>query len=89
MTDSFLFRDILPPKTERQTLMFSATFSKQIQCLAADFLNNYLFLAVGRVGSTSNTDFPMSVRLKIIGSISGTSVISHDSKRMTYTRLDR
>ena len=53
MTDSFLFRDTLPPKTERQTLMFSATFPKQIQCLAADFLNNYVFLAVGRVGSTS------------------------------------
>ena len=33
--------------------MFSATFPKQIQCLAADFLNNYVFLAVGRVGSTS------------------------------------
>jgi len=46
-------KDTLPPKTERQTLMFSATFPKQIQCLAADFLNNYVFLAVGRVGSTS------------------------------------
>ncbi|XP_073944641.1 ATP-dependent RNA helicase bel isoform X2 [Choristoneura fumiferana] len=42
------------PKTgERQTLMFSATFPKQIQVLAQDFLSNYVFLAVGRVGSTS------------------------------------
>ncbi|CAH0600438.1 unnamed protein product [Chrysodeixis includens] len=42
------------PKTgERQTLMFSATFPKQIQVLAQDFLFNYVFLAVGRVGSTS------------------------------------
>ncbi|XP_045761146.1 ATP-dependent RNA helicase bel isoform X1 [Maniola jurtina] len=42
------------PKTgERQTLMFSATFPKQIQVLAQDFLYNYVFLAVGRVGSTS------------------------------------
>lgn len=42
------------PKTgERQTLMFSATFPKQIQLLAQDFLYNYVFLAVGRVGSTS------------------------------------
>ncbi|CAH0747334.1 unnamed protein product [Diatraea saccharalis] len=42
------------PKTgERQTLMFSATFPKQIQVLAQDFLHNYVFLAVGRVGSTS------------------------------------
>ena len=37
----------------RQTMMFSATFPKEIQMLARDFLNNYIFLAVGRVGSTS------------------------------------
>ena len=39
----------------RQTLMFSATFPKEIQRLAQDFLRDYIFLAVGRVGST--TDF--------------------------------
>lgn len=34
--------------------MFSATFPKEIQLLAQDFLKpNYVFLAVGRVGSTS------------------------------------
>ncbi|XP_017058487.1 ATP-dependent RNA helicase bel isoform X1 [Drosophila ficusphila] len=43
----------MPPTGERQTLMFSATFPKQIQELASDFLSNYIFLAVGRVGSTS------------------------------------
>jgi superfamily II DNA/RNA helicase len=36
----------------RQTMMFSATFPKEIQRLAADFLYDYIFLAVGRVGST-------------------------------------
>jgi len=42
------------PKTgDRQTLMFSATFPKEIQMLARDFLERYIFLAVGRVGSTS------------------------------------
>lgn len=45
----------LPAKGERQTLMFSATFPKEIQQLASDFLEDYIFLAVGRVGST--TDF--------------------------------
>jgi superfamily II DNA/RNA helicase len=45
--------DTMPPTKERQTLMFSATFPKEIQMLARDFLNNYVFLAVGRVGSTS------------------------------------
>ncbi|KAJ3390040.1 DEAD-box ATP-dependent RNA helicase [Entophlyctis sp. JEL0112] len=38
---------------ERQTLMFSATFPRNIQMLARDFLEDYIFLAVGRVGSTS------------------------------------
>ncbi|XP_069126293.1 ATP-dependent RNA helicase DDX4-like isoform X4 [Argopecten irradians] len=39
-----------PEKTERQTLMFSATFPEEIQKLAGEFLNDYLFLTVGRVG---------------------------------------
>ncbi|CAH0387255.1 unnamed protein product [Bemisia tabaci] len=43
----------MPPTGERQTLMFSATFPKEIQMLARDFLDNYIFLAIGRVGSTS------------------------------------
>jgi len=36
---------------KRHTLMFSATFPEDIQRLAGKFLNNYLFLAVGIVGS--------------------------------------
>jgi len=43
----------MPLVGQRQTMMFSATFPKEIQLLARDFLNNYIFLAVGRVGSTS------------------------------------
>ncbi|VDN06439.1 unnamed protein product [Thelazia callipaeda] len=44
----------MPPKGKRVTAMFSATFPKEIQVLAQDFLmSNYVFLAVGRVGSTS------------------------------------
>merc|ERR1712025_1027076 len=34
----------------RQTLMFSATFPRQVQGLAREFLHNYLFLQVGIVG---------------------------------------
>lgn len=48
-----VLEDAMPPTGERQTLMFSATFPKVIQMLARDFLSNYVFLAVGRVGSTS------------------------------------
>uniref|UniRef100_A0A667Y446 RNA helicase n=1 Tax=Myripristis murdjan TaxID=586833 RepID=A0A667Y446_9TELE len=46
-------QDTMPPKVIRQTMMFSATFPKEIQILARDFLEDYIFLAVGRVGSTS------------------------------------
>ena len=43
----------MPGIHERQTLMFSATFPREIQMLARDFLKDYVFLSVGRVGSTS------------------------------------
>ena len=46
-------QDNMPPVGKRQTLMFSATFPKEIQMLARDFLHDYIFLAIGRVGSTS------------------------------------
>ncbi|XP_035263957.1 ATP-dependent RNA helicase DDX3X-like isoform X8 [Anguilla anguilla] len=46
-------QDTMPPKGLRHTMMFSATFPKEIQILARDFLEEYIFLAVGRVGSTS------------------------------------
>ena len=49
-------------KGKRQTLMFSATFAKEIQILARDFLENYIFLAVGRVGSTST-----NITQKVLG----------------------
>ncbi len=43
----------MPGVHDRQTLMFSATFPRDIQILAKDFLKDYIFLSVGRVGSTS------------------------------------
>jgi len=45
----------MPQNTERQTIMFSATFPEEIRNLAGDFLKDYLFLTVGRVGSTLDT----------------------------------
>ena len=50
----------MPPKGERQTLMFSATFPSEIQKLAQDFLHDYLFVTVGRVGS-ANTDIEQHI----------------------------
>jgi len=40
---------------ERQTMMFSATFPVEIQKLAQNYLSKYVFLAVGRVGSTAES----------------------------------
>ena len=50
----------MPKKGERQTLMFSATFPEEIQRLAGDFLNDYLFLTVGQVGGAT-TDIEQRV----------------------------
>ncbi|XP_061345286.1 DEAD-box ATP-dependent RNA helicase 52B-like [Gastrolobium bilobum] len=43
----------MPPPGVRQTLLFSATFPNDIQKLASDFLSNYVFLTVGKVGSST------------------------------------
>ncbi|GAB6031640.1 hypothetical protein CHUAL_009400 [Chamberlinius hualienensis] len=44
----------MPPKEQRRTLMFSATFPEEIQKLASDFLEDYLFLSVGIVGGAND-----------------------------------
>ena len=43
----------MPYKDDRQTMMFSATFPVPIQRLAGDFMRDYIFLTVGRVGAAS------------------------------------
>ena len=50
----------MPDKTNRNTLMFSATFASDVQQLAAEFLNDYLFIVVGIVGA-ANTDVRQTV----------------------------
>ncbi|KAL5729549.1 RNA helicase [Ranunculus cassubicifolius] len=44
----------MPRPGVRQTMLFSATFPTEIQQLASDFLSNYIFLTVGRVGSSTD-----------------------------------
>jgi ATP-dependent RNA helicase DDX3X len=48
-------RDMPSCHQGRQTLMFSATFPKQIQRLARDFMRDYLWINVGRVGAAVET----------------------------------
>mmetsp|Transcript_60657 Transcript_60657/g.69291 ORF Transcript_60657/g.69291 Transcript_60657/m.69291 type:complete len:630 (-) Transcript_60657:1583-3472(-) len=40
--------------TERETMMFSATFPREIQALASSFLKAHAFLSIGRIGSTTD-----------------------------------
>eukprot|EP00928_Gymnodinium_smaydae_P053631 TRINITY_DN37579_c0_g1_i1.p1 TRINITY_DN37579_c0_g1~~TRINITY_DN37579_c0_g1_i1.p1 ORF type:complete len:617 (-),score=119.31 TRINITY_DN37579_c0_g1_i1:202-1992(-) len=40
-------------KFPRQSMMFSATFAREVQLMAQDFLTDYVFITVGRVGSAS------------------------------------
>ena len=44
----------MPPAGDRVTLMFSATFPREIQRLASDFLHDHIYIAVGRVGSSTD-----------------------------------
>ncbi|KAJ1691270.1 hypothetical protein LUZ63_015425 [Rhynchospora breviuscula] len=44
----------MPSSPVRQTMLFSATFPSEIQRLAADFLSNYVYLTVGKVGSSTD-----------------------------------
>jgi ATP-dependent RNA helicase DDX3X len=83
----------MPDVNARQTLMFSATFPRDIQMLARDFLKDYIFLSVGRVGSTSENitqrieyveDFDKrSALLDILGTEqTGLTLVFVETKRM-------
>jgi len=52
---SIVERHGMPSKEHRQTMFFSATFPKEIQMLAQDFLYDYIWIAVGRVGAAASS----------------------------------
>ncbi|KAK9704359.1 ATP-dependent RNA helicase ded1 [Basidiobolus ranarum] len=93
-------KEDMPSVEDRQTLMFSATFPKDIQHLARDFLKDYIFLSVGRVGSTSENitqkveyvedEDKRSVLLDILHSMEqeGLTLIFVETKRMADTLCD-
>ncbi|XP_052870535.1 ATP-dependent RNA helicase vasa-like, partial [Anopheles cruzii] len=49
--EKIMSHSTMAPKEDRQTLMFSATFPREIQELAGNFLSNYIYIAVGIVGA--------------------------------------
>ena len=67
---------------KRQTLMFSATFPLEIQKLAQDFLNDYVFIAVGRVGSTNTF---IDQKLKYVDEYDKTTKLIETVNGMTKT----
>ncbi|XP_075739851.1 ATP-dependent RNA helicase DDX4-like isoform X2 [Rhipicephalus microplus] len=50
----------MPPRGQRRTLMFSATFPESIQMLAREFLDNSVMLSVGILGG-ANSDVQQQV----------------------------
>lgn len=89
----------MPGVEDRQTLMFSATFPRDIQMLARDFLKDYIFLSVGRVGSTSENitqkvlyvedDEKKSVLLDLLSANdNGLTIIFTETKRMADNLAD-
>jgi ATP-dependent RNA helicase DDX3X len=81
----------MPPTGQRQTMLFSATFPKEIQRLAADFLHNYIFLTVGRVGSSTDliaqhveyvqADMKRDTLLDCVQSVDGLTLVFVETKR--------
>lgn len=81
----------MPLTGQRQTLMFSATFPKEIQRLASSFLYDYIFLAVGRVGSTTDLvtqkflrvdeNDKKAILLDLIASVPGLTIVFVETKR--------
>lgn len=89
----------MPSVQDRQTLMFSATFPHDIQMLARDFLKDYIFLSVGRVGSTSENitqrilyvedEEKKSVLLDLLSSgETGLTLVFVETKRMADALCD-
>ncbi|KAI5961659.1 DED1 [Candida pseudojiufengensis] len=89
----------MPNVKDRQTLMFSATFPRDIQMLARDFLKDYIFLSVGRVGSTSENitqkvlyvedDEKKSVILDLLNANeNGLTIVFTETKRMADNLAD-
>jgi len=84
-------RTSLPPKGERQTLMFSATFPKEIRALASDYLQKYIFISVGKVGGTTELVSQRFIQvsqenrqqklLELLQKEKGTTLIFFETKR--------
>jgi len=81
----------MPNAQERTTLLYSATFPREIQRMATDFLHDYIFIAVGRVGSSTELisqsvlhvqqHEKRSVLCDLVHSVSGLTLVFVETKR--------
>jgi ATP-dependent RNA helicase DDX3X len=81
----------MPNEEGRTTLLFSATFPREIQRMATDFLHDYIFIAVGRVGSSTDLisqsvlhvqhHEKRSVLCDLVHSVSGLTLVFVETKR--------
>ena len=83
----------MPSKDTRQTFLFSATFPDEIQSLAREFLRDYVWIGVGRVGSTvenieqrlmeasSDPNVKLNMLLAAINEIDGRTLVFVQKKR--------
>ena len=82
----------MPSPGERQTMLFSATFPKEIQRMASDFLKDYIFLTVGRVGSSHNLitqqveyiqgyEDKKSMLMDLVSAVQGLTLVFTETKR--------
>ena len=84
-------KEDMPFTGRRRTFMFSATFPREIQLLASQFLEDYIFLRVGRVGSTTelvtqkflqvNEDDKRECLIDLLSSVEGLTLIFVETKR--------
>jgi len=73
--------------------MFSATFPDSIRVLASDFLNNYIFVTIGRVGSATDLvtqslkyveeEDKKEELLKLLKNVDGRTLIFAATKKLT------
>jgi len=73
--DKMVDHKSMPARGERKTLMFSATFSKEIQELALKYLHNYTYIVVGMVGA-ANTDVHQTI-LQVEGCKKRQTLVNH------------
>ena len=88
-------------KSERQTMMFSATWPEEVQDLAREFLGDYTFMNIGSVELSANKNITQSVVVcprdykqenflnDMSGEMAGKKVLVFTERKATVDRIER